>query len=697
MKCPYCDQEHPDDAKFCENTGKMLPQLEPNVSPEAQQVSEGTSQPSSQPAEQVLPPEEGSSAQGISEPEQTLEQPVSLSQLETMLAEPAATAPLREEPVGEPEAAMPASPATTHQRHTRQWVVGGCIGIPVAILLVIVALALIDPFRLHLWGRINGRYDAAAEVMPANTGLYLGINIGNVLLTHADRVINPFITVDSGSQANFGSGFLSAPANPARSLQSDPYGDLFAQLEEETGMEFPEDITPWVGQYAGIGVLGLDPTGVGSGPQGEIFAVEVRNLSRADTFLQTLTDNMKSLHNIDYAQETYKNVAIYNQYLGVYPSFSYCRSGRMLMIASDIDVLKAAIDRQNGQSLVVQEDYNQLIGSRSRDWSASLYISPDFLGSVTSVEALGVGALAAPLISPYANLSWSGMMVNASVIEQGARLDMYMNLDPSAMSTSAIQEMQAAYTPPTQAIQMLPEDTIIYMANLHFDQVMQGFLSTAFSNETEQRYFFDSFKQSFGFSLQEDLTDYLTGEWVLYAVPSFHGLLADQMGVNLAISLLAQTDPRFDLQPITDGLSNLGPISGFLVNSQQQDGVTYYEINTYGEPNPVFAFGAGNDYFALGTDLDSLQLSSSEGKSLVNASNYRMAVAALPRGLKQPTAYIDLENLFANIREGLNADDRESFNDSISGIAPISIIAGAGQFLSKDIMQFSIVVILAEK
>jgi hypothetical protein len=698
MKCPFCDQEHPDEAKFCENTGKELPPVEEVVSPEVELVSEETSTPIQELSDQEPSAAEQSAAQGGPLPEQPPEQAVSLSQMETMRAEPAPTEPLPEEAADEQEAEAPVSPPSTHQRHTRRWLIGGCVGIPVVILLVIVALALIDPFKLHLWGRINGRYDAAAEVMPANTGMYLGINIGNVILTHADQVISPFTTANSSTQTASWSRFLSAPANPARNQQTDPYGDLFKTIEDETGMKFPEDITPWVGQYAGIGVLGFDGTGTESMvPEGMLFAIEVRNLSLADAFLETMMGNMKSLHNLDYSRETYKNVTIYNQYLGAYPSFSYCRSGRMLLGASDVETLKDAIDRQNEQALVVKEEYNQLIGSRSRDWSASLYIGQDVLGSSITEEALGAGALATPLISPYANLGWSGMMLNASVIRQGIRLDMYIGLDTSALSSSEIQEIQAAYTPPTQVIQMLPEDTVIYMANPYFDQVMQGIMSTAFSDEGEKNAFLDSFEEELGFSLQEDLLDHLTGEWALYAVPSMHGLLADQMDLNMAINLLVQTDAELDLQSVTEGLNNLGPYSGIMINSQQQSGTTYYEISSYGDPNPVFAFGAANNYFTLGTDLDSLQLSASNGKSLVNASSYLSAVDTLPNGMKHPIVYADLENLFANLREGMSADEREYFNDSISAIEPISVIAGAVRFVNEDIMKGSIVIILAEK
>lgn len=688
MKCPYCDQEHPDDAKFCDNTGKMLTQVEglgqqrerevTGEPLEAHPVSlEGASGPATnheaeQPPGQAMPGSHPEAKQAVTP---------------APFAELAATAENSVEAPG---------PLASRKRHTLQWVLGGCVGVPLFILLVLVALALIDPFKLHLWGRVNGHYDAAAEVMPANTGIYLGINIGNIILTHADRVITPFTAPNSSSQSTIGSDFLSAPANPARNQQTDPYGDLFRQIEAETGMKIPEDITPWVGQYAGIGLVGLDATSVGGVPQGEILAVEVRNLRRADAFLETLLKNMKDLQDIDYSQQTYKDIVIYNQRLGNYPSFSYCRSGRMLLIASDVDILIAAIDRQNGQTLSVQEGYTHLISSRSRDWSASLYLSYDVLGGDTATEAFGIGALAVPLISPYPQLNWSGILVNAAAVRQGARVDMYMGLEASTQTSSMIQDLQAAYNPPSQVLQMLPQDTVMYLASPRFDLLTQGLLGTALNDETEQASLYDELNLVLGFSIQDDLFKYLNGEWALYAVPSSHGLLAEQMEINLAINLLAQTDPGFDIQRITDELGNLDPFNGLTLNSQQQEGITYYEISMLGETTPVFAFGAANDYFTLGTDIESLVLSPSAGTTLVNAPSYQKALDSLPAGM-QPSIYLDLENLFTNIREGMSAVDRESFDESVSYIESISIVAAASRMLGEDIAHTSIAIVLEDR
>jgi hypothetical protein len=192
------------------------------------------------------------------------------------------------------------------------------------------------------------------------------------------------------------------------------------------------------------------------------------------------------------------------------------------------------------------------------------------------------------------------------------------------------------------------------------------------------------------------MLDHLNGQWAIYAVPSTHGILPDQANLTLAVGLLVQTDNQIDLQSISDKLNYAGQPMGLTVESQQRDGIKYYEVGNITGVNPVLVFGADNGYFALGTDIDALQTSSSSDTSLVNSASYQKAIDALPAGM-QPSMYIDLEGLLANLREGMDASELESFNKSISTIEPIHMIASANRLIQPGVAHSSVVVILSAK
>jgi len=650
MICPHCNQEHPDGTEICPETGKAL----------------------------------GNHVTAGSNPEV---QAPTLAQSETI-----PQAGLITHSAGTAEPVM--GTKTPQKRHTVAWVIGGCAAIPIIVLLLLALVIILDPFKLHVLGRITGRYDAAAEVMPADTGVYMGINIGNGILTHIDRVLAPFMPTDQGSSSL---GYLRAPADPRSKQQAGPFDNLLLQIEEETGIKIPDDISPWVGQYAGAGVVEFDTTSFGqSTPTGWMIAIEARNLFKADSFLEKLQQNMTELHDIKFTHQPYRGVDIIVEDKNGSPTgIAFGRHGRMVTVASSLDILKKAIDRPAGQALSAATDYTSLIKVRPFDWTASFYFNHAWIGNLLEQY---MGSNASPtmqLINPNAALNWTGMLMNVAAIKQGARVDMYVDFDETQSAANSGQ-LQNINNTPLQVIQVLPQETVAFIANNNFELMTQGLLTASYPSESDLNRFLDSINTELGFSLRNDLLDQLTGEWALYAVPSTHGYLPNQANLDIAVSLLVQIEGKLDLKPILDGLNQAGIGSGIKVAQQERDGITYYELSVFGSNDPILGFGTGNGYFTLGTDSDKLRLSSPISNSIANSDNYQTATSALP-GQMTPSLYVDLENLFANLREGMDAAARESFNESISAVAPIRVIASGTRLLNEGVAHSSIVIILVDK
>ncbi len=699
MKCPYCDQDHPADIDICPNTGKPLGR---SALGESAQEGQPVTQPGIEMAFQAEPPPaiqeqpapESPAARTAQVMENTPDQVTPAAPLESQTNSSEAPEPGLVIP--EQAALVPPGGAiTTRRRQALAWMLGGCLGVPLVILLVLAALVFLDPFKLHVVGRINGSFDAAAEVMPADTGMYLGINIANALITHVDRSVGPFLPAQQPEQTSTSLGFLSAPADPKFSGETSPIDSLLQQISTETGVRVPEDISPWVGQYAGIGVTDFEGDEYGAPfPTGWIIAIEARNLSRADQFLNTLEVNLTDLQHLDFDRQAYKSVNIYTQKpSGSAYAISFGRMGRMVILASNLATLKEIIDRQAGQSLPSDKDYLGLVGLRPYDWSASLYLNHSLIGSLVDQVLQSSMPQGAPVISTFTNLDWSGILLSASSIKQGLRFDTFTDL-ATASDPSAISQMEEI--PSRQLLQMLPQETLAYVISSSFDQAIQGMLTSAMTDISTRDDFFQGFEQTFGFSLEKDLISKLNGPWSLSVVPSSRGLIATQANLNLAVNLTVQTEGDLDLKSITQKLNSQAFFTGFTISEQAQSGVTLYEISSYGEDNPMLAFGAGNGYFTLGTDVEVLKVSPPEDGSLISSTSYLGALKALPSGM-QPYVYIDFTNLFANIREGLDSSKRESFNNSIRSWEPLGVVALSSRILQPDVIHTSIVVLLADQ
>ena len=159
----------------------------------------------------------------------------------------------------------------------RTMVVGGVSAIVLgccAILFVLVIGVVVDPFNWNVLDRLNGRYDAATTVMPADTAFYVGVNVLNVNPAEIDRITKPFI---------------QAAGDPDVEDLDGAEREFTDELFSETGINFEEDVMPWVGQFIGFGVtdVALDQFGELESAKW-VLAVEARDNDLADAFLLKL-------------------------------------------------------------------------------------------------------------------------------------------------------------------------------------------------------------------------------------------------------------------------------------------------------------------------------------------------------------------------------------------------------------------------
>ncbi len=419
--------------------------------------------------------------------------------------------------------------------------------------------------------------------------------------------------------------------------------------------------------------------------------------TQRNAFLETLRGNLMDLQNMSFSSETYNGAQLIvadgsdSEF-----ALSFGRSGRMLLMASGLGILKDAIDSQGAGSMAGNADYAQLTSLRPRDWSASVYVSRAAMGNLTDLLQGNAASNAVPLLNPMPTANWNGALINATAISSGARLDMYTSYDASAQSAEEKELLQSWNTAPAQVIGVMPQDTLVFMAGSRLDLVVNNILQVAFSDADTRQNFLDGFQETFGFSLQDDLLNQMNGQWALYAMPSTQGILPSETNVDLAISLLAQIDDASAIQSAADHISSAGLSGGVTVNTTEQAGVTYYELSSIGVEYPMFAFGAGNGYALFSTDINAIQAPFAAGTLLTGTSRYRQAEGALP-GRMQPSVYIDLQTLFATLREGMGADQWDAFDQSTHVLQPVELIAAANALVSEGVMRSTYVFIISNK
>src|SRR3972149_11575006 len=71
--------------------------------------------------------------------------------------------------------------------------IAGLVLLLCCCIIAATVIVIADPFDLHIKDRLfGGTYDAAAEAMPQNTSIYVGVNLLGATPDELNRIIRPF-------------------------------------------------------------------------------------------------------------------------------------------------------------------------------------------------------------------------------------------------------------------------------------------------------------------------------------------------------------------------------------------------------------------------------------------------------------------------------------------------------------------------
>ena len=168
--------------------------------------------------------------------------------------------------------------------------IGVLIGVIVALVLCVcccgsvVGFVALDPLQLHWLDMLFGG-DPVSRAIPADAQAVLSVDFLNLASQNTTGIIKAFTTATNNNKIQNFDDFI-------RNQIDDP-------MEKSTGVNFTDDIKPWIGQHAGIAVFGnISLTAAGSNASKMVFLVETRNQKKTDDFITKLmngeTKNSKS-------------------------------------------------------------------------------------------------------------------------------------------------------------------------------------------------------------------------------------------------------------------------------------------------------------------------------------------------------------------------------------------------------------------
>ncbi len=543
------------------------------------------------------------------------------------------------------------------------------------MFLVGVALILLfaDPFEWNLLERLNGRFDAATSAMPSDTVAYVGINLLEANVARMTDIRNAFADATAGTDLDF----------------EQPLSELDQSMMEELGINFSEDIQPWIGQFIGLGLIELRLPNPGSNTDPYldwVLAVEARNPEEADAFLAKVKGIMINEIGETAVNELYNDVTItYFPSLSPLEELGFARSDNIVLFGSGADAIQQAIDAQSGDSLADLVTYQETTEILPSDRMVTLYIDgqqADEFADLAYQEAANDEQLAVLTEQFSATQGMNGIAIGLSFPPEGIQLDSAVTFDPSQFSDfQAASFSRAIESPETAAI--APANSVVYMAGSGLDLIWEAF-KDGMRTQISQGEFDESmqlFDEQYGINPDSDLFPYLDGEIGFIVVPTTEGLIVDNAQIHLGGSVLIGTSEEATLAGNVDDFSNRisSPEVGVgTIEKTEADGLTLYNLESPLLGEGTFVYGIGHDYLLFTTSAATAQnLTFNSGTSLAGSRGYQLAQAAFPED-RAPYLFIDVQGLLNAIR--MSAPDQEDlaeFDEITAVFQPMTYLAAS--------------------
>ena len=519
-------------------------------------------------------------------------------------------------------------------------------GVILVIVLAVVILLFVDPFRWDLLGTA-GR-DAAAEAMPTDVVLYLHLDMDRL----GDENLEAVVRALSPEPLEEGTTFLDQTLE-----QVDEW------LGEEMNITYSEDIQPWIGNDAGLGVVDL-MAGVigGSAEEGILLALEVDDESAADVFLdQTIAEFEESGGTVE--EEIYEEQTIYFIENEMTSDVAICRSGDLMLIGETVTSIQNGIDAQNGDSLADLEGYRDAIGGLPGSEILTIYMDMvKYQESMEPLLSMAYGPGMSELMSESTGVAAS-VGVGISAVDVGVKIDYTIVADPEKMT-----ELPEGYfnTNP-QIPSMAPEDTILYLASgfdaENIEQTRKTMLEMLGGQGADAEEALAMFTTAFGFDPIDDLLGSLDGEFDFLLVPSSSGVLAESLDIPLGFAILAETNKPQKLLDVADNFSAAMERQGIgeAEVSEQEFGTIYDLVNMF-NGDSILTYGVSDDRLMIGSSLDILADLFDGGPSLADSDSYQDIWKEFPKNMA-PVVYVDIEGLIGQLREVMEPWEREDFDE----------------------------------
>lgn len=450
----------------------------------------------------------------------------------------------------------------------------------------------------------------AAILMPRQTPVMVS------LLVNPDRL-------ETFSQ------LIASPGKRRRSRRE--IREVERSLLAKTGLDYQKEIQPWLGEEITLAVtsLDLDRNSENGSQPGYLLAVNTKDRQLTKEFLQVSYSQQAIAGNIDLIFEQYKGVnLIYQKALN--PSShvllnSSAVVGDFVLFANDPLVLRTAINNLQVPDLNLNNTtyYQDALKTNLSVRIAEVYVNiPAFSAWIANSVTPET-----PEVSQFLNIAFSlkseGLMAQTALI-----------------GVNGQENQSPALTKPVQALQYIPEHSILTAASVNLNQFWQTVETGLEADSPLQqlvKQLINRIQDPLGLNLPEDVFKWVQGEYSLALVPNLDGGVPDWIFVAEQVS-------KEDTEKAIAHLDELAQQQGYSVGSlplldtnvtawtklttakgKKQGSLARLEAQVRGVHTTV------DKYTIFATSVEAMAQALSAGDtSLDKSEKFKQAISALP-------------------------------------------------------------------
>ena len=513
-------------------------------------------------------------------------------------------------------------------------------------MLVIVALGVVAwvVFGLSRPGEVSARY------LPAYTPVYASLNLrpGVGQLNNARKVL-PRLESDAGREAR---------------------DEFLEEAEDETGIHFLDDVTPWLGTEIAVAVLDPDL----SDPEWVVL-VQISDQDAAIDFIDDLVDYLGDDFGVDFDEVEENDIRIWET--SDEPIAIGLTETHLLIADSERTVEDIAENIQDPpeNALVHDESFVRAQAMLPEERFLFTYIVVDEAWDALRDE-LDQGDLDDDLMRQLEQELPSFIGMSSSFLANGIRFDVAYEPEDEILVFG--EDMD-----PLTVHEVLPAETVLAIASVGIDDAIDELIDSDPLIEDTYDEFRDAMDDEVGIDIEDDLLDILSGEFAVALLPSdLDRLDMDNFNWTVELLLLAGVTNSERIEDTLDDLMRS-------IAREADLDIDRWELGEYEavvipiEDSLLLDVDYQPGYFVadkwavIASTEDSLYLQhdalTGESETLGSKESIKELTDLLPEPLHS-MVYLDVQSLLRMIEDGLPSDMREGYREFESYIETIDFL-----------------------